>query len=313
MCMWSLSSYGGRHTILGSTTVVNVSNYDYEGSPANVYEILIQGDKVEVKTHSVYTSVREINGVGWKREQYLREYGYTSIQDIVNIGIEELMMVHGINYNAAYKIRTRAMSLVQQRVIPFTDHIEGIPDRENLFYFDVETDIAPPSLVWAISVMTPKGEVIQWYARTLNHIENILENFAEWVLEQIKLNPEVILGYWSGTNYDLKALEACTLNFNAPTLEKVLRKVQNIDLLPLIRRNFAVPSASYGLKEIGSLFGYNFNKELDGLIVASEYLNSQEKGGLPDEREKEFLEYNKDDVLSLELILQNTIYLKQSE
>jgi len=311
--MWSLSSYGGRHTILGSTTVVNVSNYDYEGSPANVYEILIQGDKVEVKTHSVYTSVREINGVGWKREQYLREYGYTSIQDIVNIGIEELMMVHGINYNAAYKIRTRAMSLVQQRVIPFTDHIEGIPDRENLFYFDVETDIAPPSLVWAISVMTPKGEVIQWYARTLNHIENILENFAEWVLEQIKLNPEVILGYWSGTNYDLKALEACTLNFNAPTLEKVLRKVQNIDLLPLIRRNFAVPSASYGLKEIGSLFGYNFNKELDGLIVASEYLNSQEKGGLPDEREKEFLEYNKDDVLSLELILQNTIYLKQSE
>ena len=91
-------------------------------------------------------------------------------------------------------------------------------------------------------------------------------------------------------------------------LNKAMKKVQKQDLKHIVKRNFAIPISSYGLKDVGSFFGFDFNEELDGLIVASEYMRSQDKGGLLKEREEEFLNYNKDDVLAIDHILQNTIY-----
>ena len=105
---------------------------------------------------------------------------------------------------------------------------------------------------------------------------------------------------FSATNFDDRVIKK-RMDFH-----KLDRPFEDmIDLKWVIENSFRFPLTRYGLKEISDFLGYSYKyDDLDGMQVAykyqNEYLKTKDKKLL-----KTFLEYNEDDLKSLQFVVKN--------
>ena len=167
---------------------------------------------------------------------------------------------------------------------------------EKLIYLDIETEPFG-GRIWLIGIQID-GQFSQLYADDWGQEEEILEKF----LDTIRGKPGHTLVSYSGTNFDLRNLEAAT---GRPGFSPILSRFPHVDLCSRLRRCFIFPNQSYGLKDLGTFLGYPFrNPDLNGLEVALLYQNHVEKGVPLDPK---VFEYNEDDVKALPYLIERSM------
>lgn len=246
-----------------------------------------------------------INGIGEKKAYYLKRAGFNSLSAIANATKDDLSCIKGFSDISANQLIIRAKALQEQKIIPIKPN-HKFPPRDRLILIDIETDIYA-SYVWAICAVLPDGRVKQWYAPTKKETKHIIDEFNKWLQKILTIFHRPVLGSWN--------------NFDFTVLRKVHKEIiatfdqfHIIDCLKEVRCCYAFPISSMGLKDVSAYLGYKYDeKDIDGLLAASLYMQFQRRGGMSKELEKKLLQYNIDDVLAMWFVLDETFYNKSEK
>jgi len=284
-------SQGGKNTMIEKTTIVNAASHDGMGDPGRVAIIDVSDDNIDVNWHEMY-GVDGIFGIGPVKYQKLKEAGIMTVDKLFDISIEELCDCLNCNPDFANKILVRGKAVFEKKVIPL-ERMISIED--GAAFLDIETDLVQ-KLVWLIGIyFTKTNKLVHLVAHTPSQEKSILKKFLHNMKD---FRGKIYI--FSGTRFDERViknrLDYYKMNYsNLPEF---------IDLGTYIRRSYALPLKSYGLKSIAEHFGYNYqHKDLSGITVAMEYLINYQK--TKDKKlMKKLLEYNEDDIRSLPWIME---------
>ncbi len=108
----------------------------------------LTGWKLEVRSLSQKIPLSELEGVGGKTEELLREAGITTLKDILKSSVEELTKIKGIGAKTAEKIIASAHRVIlkEGKTLPVIPELELTPPAEQAVEDQVEA---------------PSGEVVQ--------------------------------------------------------------------------------------------------------------------------------------------------------
>ena len=247
------------------------------------------------------SNISNINGVGRKKASLLRKAGYYSIEKLANTTVRDLIKISGIGEKTAFSMIMRARSIHYNKVLRLNDRANPYP-REQLILIDIETDLRC-SYVWAICAQLADGTVKQWYAPRKSQSDNIITQFENWLHELSADNENLVLGSWS--SFDFRVLA----QLGSQRLRAFFNTFNVVDFLAEVKKNYAIPTSSFGLKPVSAYLGYNYDeKGMDGMLAASTYMRFESLGGVPETVKDKLLQYNKDDVLAMWLVLDQTLY-----
>ncbi len=249
--------------------------------------------------------LHKIHGIGPKKAQLLKCAGFSTVYDIASASIADLTVIGGFSDVSANKLIVKAKALIEQRIIPLTVE-KSFPSREQLVLIDIETDLQA-SFVWVICAVLSDGTVKQWYAPTKKETKHIIDEFSKWLNEIYMYIDKPVLGSWS--SFDFRVLEKMDGG-----IRETLKKFQIVDCLSEVRNCYAFPISSLGLKDVSAYLGYKYDeKDIDGFLAASLYMQFQRRGGMSKELEEKLLQYNIDDVLAMWFVLDKTFYNKSEK
>lgn len=287
-------SQGGRSGKLGNACVVNVASHDDYTEPLRVAEInwsgLSTADEcgISVKWH-LLRAVGSVPGVGLETRKKLQAAGIISVEALAHTQPAVLARVLGKQPKTAARLIALAEAQTAQTPRPLKPFV---PPRGPRIYFDIETDTQFGSrYVWLIGCLDESnGEFRQFLAQTPARMPAMLRRFAKYCENHEK---STMLSY-SGSNFDRNKTMAHMEAHGIP-VPPVLAACE--DVLPQIRFSVAMPSSSYGLKEVAPVLGFSFrHNDLSGFAVAAAYEDAcQKKKPIP----RKLLEYNEDDVRAL--------------
>ena len=234
----------------------------------------------------------QIRGVGPQRSRQLSNAGVTSCKRMASIrDLKALSNKSGIQVGMLERFRYSAQALEGNLIFRVNPFELGI---ENVMFLDIETNHGCTN-AWLIGTLL-NGTCYQFYADTLEEENRILREFKQMVE---KTKPKIICSY-SGMGFDQRILLEGFHRFRIQPPHAL--KHCHVDLLSEIQRSFIFPSPSYGLKKLGTVFGYQFQHgSLDGYQVALAYQHHIKYGEPIDLR---VFEYNKDDVYALQYLIQ---------
>jgi predicted RecB family nuclease len=248
-------------------------------------------------------SVSEINGVGRKKASLLRKAGYYSIEKLANANVKDLTKIKGVGEKTAFSIIMRAQSIHYNKILRLNERPNPY-SRERLVLIDIETDLGC-SYVWAICAQLADGTIKQWYAPRKDQSDNIIAEFENWLYELSAEDGNIVLGSWS--SFDFRVLA----KLGTQKLRSVFNTLTVVDFLAEVKKNYAIPTSSFGLKPVSAFLGYNYDEHgMDGMLAASTYMHYDSIGGVPTAVKDKLLQYNKDDVLAMWLVLDQTLYAK---
>ncbi|MCG3218769.1 MAG: ribonuclease H-like domain-containing protein [Candidatus Heimdallarchaeota archaeon] len=251
-------------------------------------------------------SISEINGVGRRKASLLRKAGYYSIEKIANTDIKELIKIKGVGEKTAFSIIKRAQSIHFNKVLRLNDRVNPFP-RDQLILIDIETDLGC-SYVWAICAQLADGTIKQWFAPRKSQSDNIITEFENWLHELSANYDNLVLGSWS--SFDFRVLA----KLGSRRLRSFFNTSSVVDFLAEVKKNYAIPTSSFGLKPVSAFLGYKYDeKGMDGMVAASTYMRFESLGGVPVNVKDKLLQYNKDDVLAMWLVLDQTLYAKSEK
>ncbi len=251
-------------------------------------------------------SIRDINGVGSKTASLLRKAGYYSIEKLANVRIDDLVKIKGIGEKSAFTIVMRARSIHTNKILRLNKRVNPY-SREKLVLIDIETDLNC-SYIWAICAQLADGTIKQWYAPRKKESDKIIEEFENWLYEISANDKSLVLGSWS--SFDFIVLS----KLGSQGLRSIFNTLTVVDFLSEVKRNYAMPISSFGLKPVSAFLGYKYDEgDMDGMLAASTYMHYESIGGAPDGVKNKLLQYNQDDVLAMWLVLDQTLYKTEKE
>jgi Icc-related predicted phosphoesterase/uncharacterized protein YprB with RNaseH-like and TPR domain len=291
-------SHGGLNERLGEALVVNVASHDGESSVGRMALINFDDSSVVPPVDWLLTtdlippdSVRNLRGVGPKREPALRNAGLQTIYQLASCqDLLQIAQACGLGYKRMKKLQFEAQSHLSNRIIPIAPFNLNLAET---MFFDIETDIAMQR-VWLVGVLW-RNVFRQFYSDKWAEEKNMLKQFLDFLARN---TPSVLVSY-STKSFDrgvlAKALRRCKLN------GRRFNNTPHTDMGTEIVRCFALPIKSRAVKEVGRFFGYQFkHSELNGFQVALEYSRHIEEAR---PLNGSVLEYNEDDVRVLEHIV----------
>lgn len=176
-----------------------------------------RGDRVDPAVVRVYSNgvvdvetvdpersgLRAIHNVGQSRLQTLVDAGVTTVRELAETPLPELMDLRGFGRTTARNIYTRACAQASRTV----QHLSGgsLP-REKPVFIDIETDGLNPSTVWLIGVLDGGPED----GRYLTFREDEpggtahLEAFVSWLTGPAAGRPVVA---WNGHDFDFPVIK----------------------------------------------------------------------------------------------------------
>jgi Icc-related predicted phosphoesterase len=312
---------GGRDEQRGRALVLNAASHDGPLSPLRIGRVTIRTSMLGIEVlpvvweelspvrhlatggrtdrdrlnHVSWTAsdLQRVDQVGWIREQRLQHAGISSLKALAcapPMTVAAALKV-GIPRAQAFVTRARAVHLKKAIALgPLT-----ISPRPRVFV-DVETDLAQMR-VWMCGCLDSRtGEFEQFSSSSFEPSEEcaMLNAIAKWLDERVD---SVILHY-SGSDFDGRMLRSGFTKYGVVC--SVSRNF--VDVLPMIRRAIAPPCGNYALKQIAECAGYRFrHPQLDGFAVASTYAD-RVRVGKKAIITRDLLEYNEDDVRSIERV-----------
>lgn len=295
---------GGRHARLGEAVVVNAASHDDRGEPARAAVITFAPDRrptVRWHTITVEHPLREIDGIGPTYSSSLMAAGIRNTRDLVAATPEKVATALGwrrLRVPRAFIARARA----HHECRPVVYGELRLPDGPHV-YFDIETDLAPPSYVWLIGCYDEAtGEFKQFLAPRPDAEPELLAAFHAYATE---LGDRLLLSFSS--SYFDRMVTAKRLAAHGYSVPQAVTK--SIDVFHPLHNAIALPTTGFGLKEIAKALGYRFRYPmLDGMTVALGYMACLREGRKVPEK---FLRYNEDDVRALCFVVGRVLALVQ--
>ncbi len=277
---------GGKEATYKHTKILNVASNDEYGDPGILAIINVDINKnIENKWYDTSNlnkdSLTNLRGVGYAREFELNQIGIYGIKDFVKLK-------HVPSKLLPFYIEAKAY--VENKIY----QINTFEMPEKVIYYDIETELNISSgRIWLIGVLI-NGKYFYFYSDDWAHERNILLQFLEF----LRKYPDYALVSYSCTNFDRNLIINALRRLNIDSV--VFTNRIQIDLCQLISRSFVFPLKSYSLKSVLAYLKYPFQSEMDGYMVALEYLTHiKEKTPI----NKEVFKKNEDDVRGLEYIV----------
>ena len=283
-----LHSWGGKSDHIGNSTIVNVATYDDLKKPVLVASINIDSKSPIINWKKLY-GLDIIHGIGPTFLERLNQSGIFDLDDLFNLQQDQLEKYLKTNEKQAYNISLEIKAWKENRMIKYGKFQKD----KDICYLDIETDLGQ-TYIWLIGLHFEKtNETIQYFAKNPKQEKQMLEKFSKKISG---FNGKIYT--FSATNFDDRVIKK-RMDFH-----KLDRPFEDmIDLKWVIENSFRFPLTRYGLKEISDFLGYSYKyDDLDGMQVAykyqNEYLKTKDKKLL-----KTFLEYNEDDLKSLQFVV----------
>ena len=287
---------GGRYKKLGRKTILNIASHDHNGAAGRLAIVKISHKWKEAivsfspqikDLYSVY-GLYSIYGIGSKYYKKLQEAGIKTVKQLSLLSSEEISKRTGISKSVVSRWPLQArVSLNKENLL-----LEQI-DLKNPVFVDIETNLTG-TFVFMICIVDVQQNICkQFIAYEENDIEEIkiINKFLSFASTYKKLY------CYSGSDFETRILRKRLEYYKIPRENLPLIK----DLCYKLRKNLLTHLNTYELKSLGSLFGFNWRHNIDGIEIPElyhEFLSSKDKKILRIIQEK-----NQDDVMALRHIL----------
>lgn len=236
-----------------------------------------------------------IYGVTGARARKLTEAQLGTYEQVALVPAGQLARKLDIDRDKAAKLRRSAEAWSRGR--PVVLRRPRWPDTPAVHFYDVET---LGEMVYLHGLVTlhagGRSEERQTFARTLDDEKRAWHEF----LDVVATLPDGPIYSW--TDYERKSVKKLWPRHhgNARGYRRLVRDL--VDMCALVRDHYALPTSSYGLKEVAPLFGFSWHDaEAGGLAAGAWY---EEWLARPDDEAllRRIREYNLDDVRAMAVV-----------
>lgn len=299
---------GQLHKLSNGNTVLNIASHDAGGDLGRLAYADIGRDgstavhiftTVDLNEKDELAYLFQIND---ERAALLRTRGIGGLKDVTLENGHLLLSLPGSSKTLVDKlIRHAEMLRGEQRDLEiYDDKRLKFLASDHFVVWDVETDLDNSwhtKKIWLIGALdTRSGELRQFF--NPNDERACVEEFLAWMEERRSAVPVS----YSGSRFERKSLEMLGARYCLVSCAPIASRDYDlcIEIQQSCLHSYRTP---WELKPLASAMGYSFrHPNLDGLQVGlafSQYLQKKEEPNW-----KQFLEYNQDDVLSANHVLQ---------
>ncbi|AGB39967.1 ribonuclease H-like domain-containing protein [Natronococcus occultus] len=227
-----------------------------------------------------------LHGVGPAIAERLRDAGPRTVEEVRELGVDELTALPGIGRTTAERIRDHAAVIDSGEPLVLTndDPVRSRDGRAPLC-LDIETDGLSPTIIWQLGVYDPETDA---YRAFVEHEEPtnpkpVLEAFVTWLLAN---HADRTLLTWNGNRFDYRHIERF-LRRHLPEYADAWDDVRTADLYAWAVRdeNALLPGRTNRLNDVARALGYDAaGTGLSGAQTAAAY---REFMRTPDDPERE--------------------------
>lgn len=245
-----------------------------------------------------------INGIGFEKEMKLRSEGVTTMDQFIALGEEGIARILGVNlhYAESFLIKAKAIKDKKAYQIKPLSSIDS-----NCIMLDIETDYFEGKYAnktaWMVGMFDrPTNQLVQYVAHNPNEVNDIIAKTYDF-LDSFS-NRKIIV--YSGSNFDSTILKHRFEYYN-----RAHHHLDFKDILIEMRNCLAFPFKSMDLSNVAEHYNYKFkHPHIDGREVGMAW--ETHKTDMKKHRSfQKYLEYNEDDVRSLNTVFEN-IYINNN-
>ena len=296
---------GGKHENHNGTTVINAANHDDDKAIARLALIELRPLRPPKIEWRLIRPVAMVPGIGPTSRERLERIGIRTVEELAVSALGDLQAVLPAGLSPG-RLRSRAQAIVQGR--PVLLRAPELPKGLEI-YLDIETDLRQ-TYIWLIGLCVGQnGRYQSFFAKSPAEEKEILSKFAAFM----RRYPDANILTCSGCRFEERVISKrlAAHGLSITICDKML------DLHPVICRCAALPTSSYGVKDMGGFFGYRYKHPgLNGFTIASYYdaycrgRNQKQRRALA----QKMIEYNRDDVRCLPFIVKaiETIFAREN-
>lgn len=251
-----------------------------------------------------FQSSINIQGIGYNKEVKLRAEGVKNIDDFIALGEQGIARIFGVNVDFAKSFLIKAKANKDNKIY----QIKPLSSLDtNCIMLDIETDYFEAKYAsktaWMVGMYDrPTNQFVQYVA----HKESEISNMVSMTYEFLNSFSDRKIVIYSGTNSDATILKHRFDHYN-----RTHNHLNFKDILIEMRNCIAFPFKSMELSHVAEYFDYKFkHPHIDGREVGMAWETHKED--MKKHRSfKKYLEYNEDDVKSLNTVFEN-IYINHN-
>ncbi|QZA88073.1 ribonuclease H-like domain-containing protein [Salinarchaeum sp. IM2453] len=264
---------GTRYQIvgIGQGDETSSAGCDTQTDTIGIFDVFENGAVTHSEMDPVNFGIRGLQGVGSTRAKYLRQNGYTTVQQIADATLRDLQQLPKVGRSTAQNIKQAAQGQISNK--PIITGENPLPDKDPI-YIDIETDGLAPSTVWLIGVLDGTAEHGSYLAFREQQPEDFrhIEDFVFWVQANAADRPIVT---WNGYGFDFPVLRDQIQQHCYDQIE-TWESLRKIDLLWWAQHqdggNAILPGPTNQLEQVAEALGWTPNTTgINGQLVAKIY------------------------------------------
>ena len=234
----------------------------------------------------------------------LVDAGHRSYIDLAAVSEDRIAAITGVDEQAAAIICTHARARVEGRPIPRGLSLLAVPPL--VLHYDIETY---GDLVYLHGLVVRKGDAREERSFMARRLE---DECSAWhaLLDYLADHEGAVIYTW--TAYERGFADELWRKYGGNEGGWRVLDRGMVDLCQVVQEHFALPVATYGLKEVAPIFGFAWQSDDAGGLNSEawyrEWLEREDQAVI-----NKLLEYNLDDVRAMEVVLDNLTGLSAQE
>ena len=245
-------------------------------------------------------------GVSLKTKSRLVDYGFKTVDDLIDTSIENLMGIKGIGAKTATKYVTTAKAIKTKSHIIIDKDMIDFPERKVEIFLDLEgidptmADDETILIDYLIGILVRTGtdeKYISFTAKDTSHEKEMLLEFLEFMKKQ---KDYVIYHYH---HYEKTHLSKMMEKYEIDMATQNLVFDHMIDIHKVATNSVVFPTYGNGLKQIAPYLGFKWrHKDVSATESISIYLDYVKDPKENKDRFQKVIDYNEDDCIATRVI-----------
>ena len=259
-------------------------------------------NKMAIKTNDISL----LAGVSLKTKSRLVDYGFKTVDDLIDTSIENLTGIKGIGLKTATKYVTTAKAIKTKSHIIINKDTVDFPERKVEIFLDLEgidptmADDETILIDYLIGILVRTGteeKYISFTAKDTSHEKEMLLEFLEFMKKQ---KDYVIYHYH---HYEKTHLTKMMEKHEIDEKDRKMVFDHMIDIHKVATNSVVFPTYGNGLKQIAPYLGFKWrHKDVSATESISIYLDYVKDPKENKDRFQKVIDYNEDDCIATRVI-----------
>lgn len=247
-----------------------------------------------------------VGGISLKTKNKLIQYGFATLNDLVNADTKEIVKIKGVGEKTASKFVHTAKAIQSQKPIIKNKNAIVFPDCKTEIFLDLE-GIDPSSagdelvqmdyLIGALIRIDSKEKYIPFVSQDLDHEKDMLVEFLEFIKKQ---QDYVIYHYH---HYEKGHLDKMMEKYEIDEKTRHLVFDNMIDIHKIATDSVYFPTYGTGLKPVAKYLGFTWrHQHVDATESIAMYLDYVANPKENKDKLNPILDYNEDDCIATRVI-----------